>query len=176
MPLEERRRQLGEQSRETSTAHRSGESVETKLLRIAEKARKEPKFQFTSLYHLMNEELLRGCFAELKGGKAAGIDQVTKEEYAGELDSNLKQLVERLHRMAYIPQPVRRKYIPKPGSNKQRPLGIPCLEDKLVQAGVVRIVGAIYEKEFIGDSDGGRSKRSCHQALRVLGETVEKGR
>jgi len=166
---------LGEQSRETSTAHRSGESVETKLLRIAEKARREPKFQFTSLYHLMNEELLRGCFAELKGGKAAGIDQVTKEEYAGDLDSNLKQLVERLHRMAYIPQPVRRKYIPKPGSNKQRPLGIPCLEDKLVQAGLARILGAIYEQDFIGDSYGSRPKRSCHDALRALSLEVEDG-
>jgi len=175
MPLEGRRRQLGEQSRETSTAHRSGESVETKLLRIAEKARKEPKFQFTSLYHLMNEELLRGCFAELKGGKAAGIDQVTKEEYAGDLDSNLRQLVERLHRMAYIPQPVRRKYIPKPGSNKQRPLGIPCLEDKLVQAGLARILGAIYEQDFIVDSYGSRPKRSCHDALRALSLEVEDG-
>jgi retron-type reverse transcriptase len=118
---------LIEQSRETSTAPRSGESVETKLLRIAEKARKEPAFQFTSLFHLMNEELLRGCFAELKSGKAPGLDQVTKEEYEADLDGNLTRLVERLHRMAYIPQPVRRVYIPKLGSTKQRPLGIPTV-------------------------------------------------
>jgi group II intron reverse transcriptase/maturase len=166
---------LGEQSRETSTAHRSGESVETKLLRIAEKARREPKFQFTSLYHLMNEELLRSCFAGLKGGKAAGIDQVTKEEYAEDLGSNLKSLIEKLHRMAYIPQPVRRTYIPKPGSNKQRPLGILCLEDKLVQAGLARILGAIYEQDFIGDSYGSRPKRSCHDALRALSWEIEEG-
>lgn len=101
-------RQLVEQGRETSTAPRSGESVETKLLRIAEKARKEPEFQFTSLYHLMNGELLRGCFAKLKSGKAPGIDQVTKDEYAQDLEGNLTRLVEKLHRMAYIPQPVRR--------------------------------------------------------------------
>jgi RNA-directed DNA polymerase len=175
MPLEERRRQLGEQGRETSTAHRSGESVETKLLRIAEKARREPKFQFTSLYHLMDKELLRGCFAGLKGGKAAGIDQVTKEEYAEGLEGNLEKLVEKLHRMAYIPQPVRRTYIPKPGSDKQRPLGIPCLEDKLVQAGLARILGAIYEQDFIEDSYGSRPKRSCHDALRVLSREVEEG-
>jgi len=71
----------------------------------------------------------------LKRNKAAGIDEVTKEEYGAELEGNLTALVEKLHRMAYIPQPVRRVYIPKPGSAKQRPLGIPCLEDKLVQAG-----------------------------------------
>jgi group II intron reverse transcriptase/maturase len=175
MPLEERRRQLIEQSRETTTAHRSGESVETKLLRIAEKARKEPEFQFTSLYHLMNVELLRGCFAGLKPGKAPGIDQVTKEEYAEDLEGNLARLVEKLHRMAYIPQPVRRAYIPKPGSTKQRPLGIPCLEDKLVQAGLARILGAIYEEDFIEDSYGSRPKRNCHDALRTLSREVEEG-
>ena len=96
-----------EQSRETPAAPRSGEGVETKLLRIAEKARSEPKFQFTSLYHLMKVELLRESFKRLSNSKAAGIDQVTKEMYAADLEGNLARLVERLHRMAYIPQPVR---------------------------------------------------------------------
>ena len=127
MPLEGRRRQLIEQGRETPTAPSSGESVETKLLRIAEKARKEPEFQFTSLFHLMNKELLRGCFAELKSRKAPGLDRVTKEGYEADLEGNLERLVEKLHRMAYIPQPVLRVYIPKPGSDKQRPLGIPTV-------------------------------------------------
>ena len=149
--------------------------METKLLRVAEKARKEPEFQFTSLFHLMNVELLRGCFAGLKPGKAPGIDQVTKEEYAEDLEGNLTKLVEKLHRMAYIPQPVRRTYIPKPGSTKQRPLGIPCLEDKLVQAGMARILGAIYEQDFIEDSYGSRPKRSCHDALKALSWEVEEG-
>ncbi len=175
MPLEGRRRQLIKQSGETSTAHRSGESVETKLLRIAEKARKEPRFQFTSLFHLMSEELLRGCFAELKSGKAPGLDQVVKEEYEADLDGNLARLVERLHRMAYIPQPVLRVYIPKPGSTKRRPLGIPCLEDKLVQAGLARILRAIYEQDFIEDSYGSRPGRGCHDALRALSREVQEG-
>ena len=83
----------------------------------------------------MNEELLRGCFQRLRKDAAAGIDEMTKAEYAENLESNLVNLVGRLHRMAYIPQAVRRKYIPKPGSAKLRPLGIPCFEDKLVQAG-----------------------------------------
>ncbi len=164
-----------EQSRETPAAPRSGEGVETKLLRIAEKARSEPKFQFTSLYHLMNVELLRESFKRLSNSKAAGIDQVTKEMYAADLEGNLARLVERLHRMAYIPQPVRRMYIEKPGSNKQRPLGIPCLEDKIVQAGLVRILEAIYEQDFIEDSYGFRPERGCHDALRAISREVEEG-
>jgi len=97
------------------------ESVETKLQRIAEKARQEPKFQFTSLFHLMNEEHLLGCFERLRKDAAAGIDEVTKSEYETHLTANLQELVKRLHRMSYRPQPVRRVYIPKAGSDKQRP-------------------------------------------------------
>lgn len=160
---------------ETSAAHRSEEPVATKLQRIAEKARQEPSFRFTNLYYLMNEELLRGCFQRLKKDAAAGIDNVTKEMYAENLDANLANLLERLHKMAYIPQPVRRTYIPKPGSDKLRPLGITCVEDKLVQAGLVRILETVYEQDFIEDSYGFRPKRSCHQALRTLNVTVEKG-
>jgi len=160
---------------ETSAAHRSGEPVATKLQRIAEKARQEPSFRFTNLYYLMNEELLRGCFRRLKKDAVAGIDNVTKEMYAENLDANLADLLERLHKMAYIPQPVRRTYIPKPGSDKLRPLGITCVEDKLVQAGLVRILESVYEQDFIEDSYGFRPKRSCHQALRTLNVTIEKG-
>ena len=158
---------------ETLAVHGSGEPVETKLQRIAEKARKEPDFKFTSLYHLMNEELLRGCFNRLRKDAAAGIDKMTKDMYAENLDANLSNLIGRLHRMAYIPQPVRRTYIPKPGSAKQRPLGIPCFEDKLVQAGLVRIMEQVYEQDFKNDSYGFRPKRSCHDALKALSETVE---
>ncbi len=158
---------------ETSSVRGSGESVETKLRSIAEKARREPGFKFTSLYHLMNVELLRGCFKRLRKDAAAGIDEMTKDMYAEHLEANLIDLVDRLQRMAYIPQPVRRKYIPKPGSAKQRPLGIPCFEDKLVQAGLVQILNAVYEQDFIDDSYGFRPKRSCHDALRALSMTVE---
>jgi RNA-directed DNA polymerase len=99
---------------------------------------------------------------------------VTKDQYAENLPENLRQLVDRLHRMAYIPMPVKRVYIEKPGSDKKRPLGIPALEDKLVQSGLVKILQAIYEQDFIGDSYGFRPRRGCHDALRALSQTVEK--
>jgi len=173
MPLEGRKPHMVARCEETSAAHRSGEPVATKLHRIAEKASKEPSFKFTSLYHLLNEELIRECFKRLRSDAAAGIDKVTKVLYAKDFEAYLSDLIGRLHRMAYIPQAVRRKYIPKPGSNKQRPLGIPTLEDKLVQAGLVRILAAVYEQDFIGDSYEVRPGRSCHSALKILSDTVE---
>ena len=153
----------------------NSEMVETKLQRIADKARKDSGCVFTSLFHLMNIEMMRECFRRLKKDAAAGIDKVTKTEYEESLEENLAVLVDKLHRMAYIPQSVRRVYIPKPGSNKKRPLGIPAIEDKLVQAGLTRILTAIYEQDFIDDSYGFRPGRSCHDALRSLSKTVEGG-
>lgn len=141
-----------DRSGETPTVPRRGESVRTKLLRIADKARREPKFRFTSLYHLMQVELLRECFDRLRKDAAAGIDGVTKQMYGEGLEPRLAELVGRLQRMAYIPEPVRRRYIAKPGTDRRRPLGIPTLENKLVEAGLVRILEAIYESDFIADS------------------------
>ena len=153
--------------------HRNEERVETKLQRIALKASKDKHCQFTSLFHLMNKELLLECFTQLRGNAASGIDNITKEKYAKDLDANLDKLVTRLHSMVYQPQPVLRIYIPKPGTKKERPLGIPTLEDKLVQGGLVKILQAIYEQDFIDDSYGFRPKRSCHDALRALSNAVE---
>lgn len=153
--------------------HSNEENVNTKLQRIAEKASKDKACQFTSLFHLVKKPLLLECFAQLKGKAASGIDNVTKEEYAINLEANLDDLVKRLHQMSYKPKPVLRVYIPKAGSNKQRPLGIPALEDKLVQSCFAKILQAIYEQDFIDDSYGFRPARSCHDALRALSQTVE---
>ncbi len=153
--------------------HRNEEIVQTKLHRIAQKSSADKDCQFTSLYHLMNKELLLECFTQLKGKAASGIDNITKEQYAINLEANLENLVERLHKMAYKPQPVLRVYIPKAGSQRKRPLGIPAFEDKLVQAGLVKILQAIYEQDFLADSYGFRPLRSCHDALRALSQTVE---
>ena len=154
----------------------NSETVETKLQRIAAKARSDSTCKFTSLFHLMDEAMLRDCYQRLRKDAAAGVDKVTKQAYGEQLEENLTVLIEKLHRMAYIPQPVRRVYIPKPGSGKTRPLGIPAFEDKLVQLGLARILTAIYEEDFIEDSYGFRPGRSCHDALRALSDAVEGGR
>ena len=113
--------------------HSNEEGMSTKLQRIAERASRDKHCQFSSLFHLMNKDLLLECFMQLRKNAASGIDNISKEGYAANLEENLDNLVRRLHQMAYRPQPVLRVYIPKPGSHKQRPLGIPALEDKLVQ-------------------------------------------
>lgn len=148
--------------------------METKLTRITEAARKRPEEKFTSLAHLINEETIKECHREMSTKKAAGVDAVTKEEYGLNLESNVKDLINRMKRQAYKPQPVRRVYIPKAGTDKKRPLGIPAYEDKLVQGVVARILNAIYEQDFLECSFGFRPKRGCHDALKVLDKIVNK--
>lgn len=138
--------------------------METKLDLITQIARMDKDCKFNNLMHLINEDSLRECFKRLDERKAAGIDQMTKEEYGRNLGANLKNLVARMKRMSYRPQAVRRTYIPK-GGGKLRPLGIPALEDKLVQMAFTRILGAIYEVDFCDNSYGFRKGRSCHDAL-----------
>jgi group II intron reverse transcriptase/maturase len=120
---------------------------------------------------LLNEENLRECFGLLKKGKATGVDGVTLEEYEVNLDENLRGLVERMKRQAYKPQPVRRTYIPK-ANGKMRPLGIPAIEDKIVQKGMTRILEAVYEADFLDCSCGFRPNRSPHQALKQLNKII----
>jgi RNA-directed DNA polymerase len=149
--------------------------MQTKLARIAEIAKENVEEQFTSLYHLLNEELLTQCHRDLDGNKATGVGQITKVIYEGNLESNIKDLVERLKRKSYRPQPVRRTYIPKDEKSK-RPLGIPSYEDKIVQLGLNKILQAIYEQDFLKLSYGFRPGRSCHDALKALNRSIEYGR
>ena len=146
--------------------------VLTKLAGIAEVAKQRPNEKFTSLAHLINVEMLAICHKEMDGKKASGIDEVTKEAYSENLVDNLTDLVQRMKRHAYRPQPVRRVYIPKPGSDKKRPLGIPSYEDKLVQAALSKILTAIYEPEFLNCSYGFRPNRGCHDAIRALDDIL----
>ena len=115
----------------------------TQLDRIREMSANNPKMVFTSLYHLINEELLRKCHKEMDGNKATGVDNVTKAEYEANLDENLKDLVERLMRKSYRPQPSLRVYIPK-ANGKPRPLGMAAYEDKLVQSALGKVLMAVY--------------------------------
>jgi RNA-directed DNA polymerase len=114
---------------------------------------------------------LRACFAALDGSKAPGVDGVTKAMYGQQLEANLQTLHDRLHRMSYRPQPVRRVEIPK-DDGSMRPLGISCTEDKIVQELTRRILDAIYEPTFIETSYGFRPGRSCHDALRQLNQEM----
>ncbi|MCK9267659.1 MAG: reverse transcriptase domain-containing protein [Alkaliphilus sp.] len=147
--------------------------METKLTRIAEKARKDPELKFTTLVHLINEETLECAHKSMPKGKAPGIDGVSKAEYEKDLEANIKDLVARMKMQAYKPQAVRRTYIPKSGSSKMRPLGIPAYEDKLVQVVMVRILNAIYEQDFLDLSYGFRPNRNCHDALKALNAIIE---
>jgi len=150
--------------------------LETKLARIAQVAKERPKEQFTSLAHLINVEMLLECHYELSGNKAAGIDRVTKAEYEKNLLENIIVLHGSLRKMTYRPQAVRRVYIPKPGSDKGRPLGILAYEDKIVQLAVSKILTAIYEQDFLDSSYGFRPGRSCHGALRKLNNIIMTGK
>jgi len=156
---------------ETPAILRDGAGVETKLKLITQRAKESPKFKFTSLAHLLNEGFLEQCFKALKKNKASGIDGVKVEEYEVKLGENLKDLVERMKALHYYPQAVRRVNIPKP-DGKTRPLGIPTVEDKIVQMGIKRILEAIFEVDFSDSSYGFRPNRSCHDALDVLDKTI----
>ena len=147
--------------------------METKLARIAEAAKVRPSEKFTSLAHLINERTLAERHRKMEIGKASGVDGETKATYSENLEANLQDLVARMKRQAYKPQPALRKYIPKQGTDKMRPLGLPSYEDKLVQGVLAKILGAIYEQDFLDCSHGFRPGRGCHEALRQLGEIIE---
>jgi group II intron reverse transcriptase/maturase len=151
--------------------------VSTNLKWISEKARKEPGLVFTSLYHHVTDvDNLRACYDALPEDRAAGTDGVTKEDYGKDLEGNLQRLSGRLKRMGYRPQPKKRSYIPKPGSEKGRPLGISCFEDKMVELAVKRVLESIYEAVFEDSSHGYRPGRSQHKCLDKLGRTIQQKR
>ena len=143
-----------------------------KLKLIAERAKRDKKVKFTSLAHLINEESLAACYRELKKDKACGIDGVTVEAYGANLEGNLKELVRRMKDKRYRPKPVRRVYIPKPGRRGKRPLGIPSVEDKLVQLMLKKILEAVFEQDFLDCSNGFRPGKSCHGAIDQLDKVV----
>ena len=136
-----------------------------------------PDLVFTSLYHHITDiDNLRGCFQALKGNKAVGVDDVTKSMYAKDLEANLQDLSARLKRMGYCPQPKRRTYIPKPGSEKGRPLGISSFEDKIVELATKRVLEPIFESMFEDCSYGYRPRRSPHDCIDALGKTIQQKR
>ena len=143
----------------------------TKLALITQRAGEDSRCRFTSLAHLLDAGFLKGCYLELGRDRASGIDGVTWKEYGENLDENLRDLVARMKAKRYKPQPAKRVYIPK-DEHAMRPLGLPALEDKIVQKGIARILEAIYEADFLDCSYGFRPGRSCHQALNAVDKTI----
>jgi group II intron reverse transcriptase/maturase len=138
-----------------------------KLRLITKRAREDKSVRFNNLMHQVNEFSLQECYYMLKKNKAPGIDGETVEEYGRDLQKRIAELLERMKQMSYRPKAVKRAYIPK-ADGKKRPLGIPAVEDKLVQMMFTRILGSIYEVDFMDFSYGFRSGRNCHQALKKL--------
>lgn len=148
--------------------------MSTELERISELAKQDPTRQFTSLAHLLTVERLGEAYRRLRKDASPGVDGITAQEYEQNLESNLQDLHRRLREGRYRAQPVRRVYIEQEG--KRRPLGIPALEDKIVQRAVVSILEAIYEQDFLPCSFGYRPGRGAHDALNEVFRAIVVGK
>ena len=149
--------------------HRNVSPVSTKQQRIATLAKQSPQMGFTSLAYLMDIAWLREAFRRTRKDGAAGVDGMTAAEYEANLEANLQTLLNRAKAGTYRAPPVRRVHIPKAGSaNETRPIGIPTVEDKVLQRAVAMLLEPIYEQDFYNCSYGFRPGRSAHQALESL--------
>jgi len=157
--------------------HRNSTIVSTKQKRIAALAKQSPEMAFTSLAYLMDIDWLKEAYRRTRKDGAVGVDGVTAEEYEQDLEGNLQSLLDRAKSGTYKAPPVRRVHIPKGGSSTEtRPLGIPTLEDKVLQRAVVMLLEPIYEQDFLDCSYGFRPRRSAHQALASFRDQAMTGR
>jgi RNA-directed DNA polymerase len=146
----------------------SSTTVSTKLEQIAKLAREMPQAALTTLAHHIDIDWLREAYRHTRKDGATGIDRQTADEYARNLDDNLRALLERGKSGSYVAPPVRRVHIPKGDGSQTRPIGIPTFEDKVLQRAVAMVLEAVYEQSFLDCSYGFRPGRSAHQALRVV--------
>jgi group II intron reverse transcriptase/maturase len=154
----------------------SRKGMPSALERVRQAAVRNKEQRFTALLHHVYEvERLRAAYRAIRREAAAGVDGVTWRQYGENLEANLHDLSARLKRGAYRAKPVKRAYIPK-ADGRQRPLGVPALEDKVVQRAVVEVLNAIYETDFLGFSYGFRPRRSPHDALDALAVGLQKRR
>jgi len=149
-----------------------GKRVLTGLARIEQIVGENPDRKLQTVMHYVNKGTLKEIHERQVTGKAMGVDQTSKETYDKNLDENIGDLLGRMKRFGYRPQPVRRTYIPKEGSDKVRPLGIPSYEDKLVQGVMAEILNIIYEPKFYDFSFGFRAGRDQHQAIQYLDDKL----
>jgi RNA-directed DNA polymerase len=151
---------------------RRREGMQSALDRVREAARRDGKQRFTALmHHVCDLNRLKTAYRTTRKDAAAGVDRVTWEAYGENLEANLRDLAERLARGTYRAKPTRRAFIPK-ADGGQRPLGVPTLEDKIVQRAVAEVLGAIYEVDFLGFSYGFRPGRNQHDALDALSVAI----
>ena len=147
-------------------------NVCTKQQRIAQLARDHPEWSFNNLAHMIDLEWMREAYAQTRKDGAVGVDGRTAAEYEQELGKNLESLIERAKGGLYKAPPVRRVYIPKGTGKETRPIGIPTIEDKVLQRAIVMLLEPIYEQDFYDCSYGFRPRRSAHQALQQLWECL----
>ena len=142
--------------------------MRTGIDRIAEKARKEKTFVFTSLTHHITPELLGESLYKIPISSGTGVDGESVQEAKEGFDKWSAEMITAVHRRGYRPPPTRRTYIPKIGKKEMRPIAMPTTKDKVLQKATVKVLNAIYEQDFLKCSFGGREKRSAHQALATL--------
>src|SRR4249920_3714874 len=162
-PVEPRAGAKGNARQQSTHRTQGRERVAQALERVRQAARQRKKERFTALLHHISIDCLRMAFFALKRDAASGVDGLTWPTYEADLDRNLTDLHERVHRRAYRALPSRRTYIPK-ADGKQRPLAVAALEDKIVQRATAAVLNAIYEEDFLGF----RPKRGQHNALDAL--------
>jgi len=146
--------------------------METGLERIATKARQDARCCFTSLMHHLTPELLTDSLRKIAVSSSAGVDRedvITARQTSGYWSD---ELIRQVHQKGYRPPPVRRVYIPKPGKQEARPIGIPTVRDRALQRSVSKILSSIYETDFLACSHGGRPKCSAHHAVSTVKYTI----
>ena len=168
-PVEGRRCRITELLERKMKGTPNPQPISTKLERIAELARKMPGVALRTLAHHMDIEWMREAYRRTRKDGAAGVDGQTAREYEEKLLDNLQSLLDRTKSGRYKAPPVRRVYIPK-GDGRKRPIGIPTLEDKVLQRAVLMALEAVYEQDFLDCSYGFRPGRSAHDALEALRE------
>ena len=150
------------------------QGMSPKLLKVAERAKRDPGTRLLALAHLLDEEMLKEAYGRIRKDAATGVDGVTKGQYGEQLEDNLRRLHERMKQGRYRHQPIRRVHIPK-AAGKTRPIGISSIEDKIVQNALTMVLEAIYEQDFLDCSYGFRPGRSAHDALRTLNAACMRG-
>lgn len=156
------------------TVAKTTETMSPQLLRVAERAKREPQGRILSLARLIDVSALRRAFGRIRKNAAVGVDGVTKEQYGQKLEENLEGLHARLRGKRYRHGEIRRVHIPKE-RGKTRPIGISNVEDKLVQEALREVLEVLYEPVFLDSSHGFRPGRKAHDALRTLDRVLFKG-